>query len=573
MIDSAAQQDFPDLGERYEIDFLLGQGSTGRVYRARDRQLDRTVAIKVLRSDDAGELQRFQREARAQAAIDHEHVCRVFDVGEVAGRAFLAMQVVEGRDIGELAPRLEVEAKAALLEQAARAVHAGHLAGVVHRDLKPGNVMVEERSGGRLDAVVLDFGIAREWAGRAGDDPRDSTGAPAFAAPELLSGEGRANPAVDVYGLGAVLYAVLAEQAPFFGATRSEVVRRAIEENPVPLGLVVPGMPEDLETIAAVAMSKDPARRYPDAGAFADDLGRWLEGEPIRARAAGPLYLVRTWLRTRWLAAAAVTLVLVLVGGALLSTTVKRRQEAKRRTLKAELRNEAVQIDRLLRRARMMPRHDIADAEAVVRRRLETVEDGLVEHGPLAKDQAYYTLGFGHLALREFGVAERWLRAAMDSGRADAEVEAALGVAMAMQLLDRRGPSRSGDRQRIDEAVRHLAVRSPATAERDAFHGALGHFLGGRLDEALDDARSSAVTVPWLFEARQLEGDVLLARADLRRGRGDLEGALEDLAAAAQAYTEGLAVARSDRRLAEAEAECRRRLGELGEVGPALDPR
>ena len=137
MIDIAPDRELPSLGDRYEIEEFLGEGSTGMVYRAADRQLKRMVAIKILRSLEPDEVARFQREARAQVSIDHEHICRVFDVGEVEGRGFLTMQFIDGSTLRELAAELTLEEKVEVLQQAARAVHAAHTGGVVHRDLKP----------------------------------------------------------------------------------------------------------------------------------------------------------------------------------------------------------------------------------------------------------------------------------------------------------------------------------------------------------------------------------------------------------------------------------------------------
>lgn len=559
MNDSEAGGQFPFVGDRYAIDARLGVGATGRVYRARDRQLDRPVAIKILDSGDIGDVERFTWAARAQARIDHEHVGRVFEVGVVDGKAFLAMQLVDGRSLRDLVSGLDLRARVMLLEQAARAVRAAHLAGVVHRDLKPGNIMVEQRPDGNLHAVVLDFGIARDWSRCDDVDAAESTGAPAFAAPELLRGEpDGTEPAVDVYGLGATLYGVLAEQAPFFGANRDEVRRKVIEEDPVPLGLAVPGTPEDLETIVSVAMAKDPARRYPSVGALADDLARWLRGEPIRALASGPVYLAGTWLKTRWAAVTAAAVAVTLVGVGTVSVLRARQQAERRRELIAEYQHEVEEMDRVLRRARMMPAHDLSDAEAEVRRHLAAVEASLLEYGPLARGPAYYALGFGHLMLREFPTAEQWLQAAVDSGFSAPEVESALGISIAMQVLE-DGRS-SADRGRIDDAVRHLAARGPVTAERDTFHRALGLFVSGRLDAALEAARASAAGTPWLYEAYQLEGDVLVARSTERWNTGDTEGAVADLREAGRAYRTGLAVARSDPWLAEAESARQKRL-------------
>ena len=560
--------------DRYSIVELVGEGGMGVVYRAIDRQLERTLAIKFLRSREPAEVARFQREARAQASIDHEHVCRVFEVGEVNGRGYLTMQFVEGETLRNPVNDFDLEEKLEVMEQVARAVQAAHADGVVHRDLKPGNIMVERRHDGRLHAYVLDFGIAHE-SGEPDNEARwMPTGTAAFMAPERIRSSDRGlDHRVDVYGLGATLYAVLAEQAPFYGATRAETKDKVLHEEPLRLGLVVPGMSEDLETIVAVAMAKDPDRRYPSARAFADDLRRWLQGKPIRTRRAGPFYRLRTWMRTRQLAAASLALVLLTAAAATGSALWLRYRENQRQTLVAQHQNEVEQIDRLLRRARMMPLHDTTTAEEAARRRLAAVEASLLEYGPLARGPAYYALGFGHLMLREFEQAEAWLQAAVDSGFVQPEVESALGIAQAMQILaGRKAVNPSENDPLIAEAVRHLERRSPETADRDQFHRALSFFVAGRLDEALDHARESSDRVPWFYEALQLEGDILLARSAVREGGGDLQGAVADLRDAGDTYARALEVARSDAWLYEAEAARLLRLIELTAVGAELSP-
>ena len=562
--------------DRYAVIDFIGEGGMGVVYRAIDRQLHRTVAVKFLRSRDPVEVAQFQREAQSQASIDHEHVCRVFEVGEVDGRGYLAMQFIDGETLRNPSTEFDIEEKLEVMEQVARAVQTAHAGGVIHRDLKPGNVMVERRDDGRLHAYVLDFGIAHDSAGPDEDSPAVPTGTAAYMAPERIHSDGRPlDHRVDVYGLGATLYAVLAEQAPFFGATRAETKQRVLDEEPLRLGLVVPGMSADLETIVAVAMDKDPSRRYPSARAFADDLRRWLEGKPIRTRRAGPVYQLKTWVRTRRLAAASLAAVLAVSGAAAGSALWLRYRENQRQTLATAHQNEIEQIDRVLRRSRMMPLHDTTAAEDVARQRLADVEASLLATGPLARGPAHYALGFGHLMLREFAEAEIWLQAAVGGGYDRPEVESALGVAQAMQILAARrveGITSEESGSRVAGAVRHLTSRGPHTVERNDFHDALALFVAGRLDEALVRAHESSARVPWLYEALQLEGDILVARSEERASGGDIDGAEADLVSAGEVYARALGVARSDAWLYEAEAMRMLRLIELGPIDDPLTP-
>ena len=195
---------FPVSGwERYQCVRFLGEGGMGRVFLARDPRLNRSVALKFVRGDDPGLTQRFLAEARAQARVNHERVCKVYEVGEVQGRVYIAMQFIEGRTLGALAPELSVEQKALLLREASEGVHEAHRVGLIHRDLKPSNIMVERAEDGTLRPYVMDFGLARDWTEGA-----TLTGAvmgtPQYMSPEQARGEvSRLDRRTDVYSLGA----------------------------------------------------------------------------------------------------------------------------------------------------------------------------------------------------------------------------------------------------------------------------------------------------------------------------------------------------------------------------------
>ena len=277
--------------ERFRISAFLGEGAMGRVYLAVDRRLGRPVALKFLRSDDPDQVDRFQREARAQGRIEHDHVCRVYDVGEVEGRPYIAMQFIEGRTLEELALRLTLEHKVQVIEQVAKAAQAAHSHGVIHRDLKPGNIMVDVGEDGAVHAYVLDFGIARDAGGPSMTISGTVVGTPAYMAPEQVQGDpGRIDRRTDVYAIGATLYDLVAGRAPFTGSTRMETLIQVVSDDPVPLRRLDGSVPADLEAIVSRCLEKEPERRYESANALALDLRRFLDGEPVAARTIGPMY-------------------------------------------------------------------------------------------------------------------------------------------------------------------------------------------------------------------------------------------------------------------------------------------
>jgi serine/threonine-protein kinase len=203
--------------DRYELLDLLGKGGMGMVYRARDRRLDRIVAIKFLRVADPDATMRFLREARAQARIEHPHVCRVYEVGEIEGRAYIALQYVDGEPLQVAARKMPLEAKITVLRDVAMALHEAHRLGIVHRDVKPANIMVERTGDDQWVPIVTDFGLAREATVEIGLTASGAVlGTPAYMSPEQARGDIRlVDRRSDVYGLGATLYELLTGGPPF----------------------------------------------------------------------------------------------------------------------------------------------------------------------------------------------------------------------------------------------------------------------------------------------------------------------------------------------------------------------
>jgi hypothetical protein len=307
----------------YEVLGVLGRGGMGVVYKARQAALGRVVALKmILHADHAGpaERQRFRREAEALGRLQQPHIVQVFDVGECQDLPYFSMEYCAG---GSLADQLdgtpwEPRRAAALVRTLAETMQAAHQAQVVHRDLKPANVLLDAEG----QPKITDFGLAKKLDER----PRTQTGAilgtPNYMAPEQAQGKTReVGPAADVYALGAILYELLTGRPPFQAATPLDTVLRVIGEEAVPVRRLQPKTPRDLETVCHKCLQKDSRKRYPSAGALAEDLGRFLAGEPIRARPVGALERGWKWVRRKPLLASLLAAVVFLfVAGVAAST-------------------------------------------------------------------------------------------------------------------------------------------------------------------------------------------------------------------------------------------------------------
>jgi WD40 repeat protein len=292
----------------YELLEELGQGGMGRVYKARQRSLGRVVALKVIRAGAAAtsdDWLRFRTEALAAARLDHPNIVPVYEVGEHAGQPYLAERYVEGGTLSRHLNRFpdDPRAAAALAAALARAVHHAHQRGVLHRDLKPGNVLLEWPAGGAGLPVphIADFGLARLLDQDSGlTRTGDLVGTPSYMAPEQASrGSATITTATDVHGLGAILYALLTGRAPFAGPTVLETLEQVMGHEPVGPRRLNPKVDRDLETICLTCLAKGPRRRYASALALAEDLESWLGHRPIAARPTSTGERLVKWAQRR----------------------------------------------------------------------------------------------------------------------------------------------------------------------------------------------------------------------------------------------------------------------------------
>ena len=350
--DGPPREDDRSFGD-YQLEEMIGRGGMGVVYKARQKSLNRLVALKMIQSwRDASlnTLVRFRLEAEAAAKLDHPNIVPTYHIGEQSGQPFFSMKLIPGASLGKqlkewsllppegdatgTSPRAGREPQvriAVLMAKIARAVHYAHRQGVIHRDLKPSNILIDAAG----EPHLTDFGIAKLLEQDSGlTGTHDVLGTPAYMAPEQANGRS-VNAAVDIYSLGAILYSLLTGRPPFQGETPLETLRKVSEEEPVSPTRINRNADPELASISLKCLEKDPVRRYISALELAEDLDRWTRHEPVRARPAGPVLRLSRWVRRNPVGASLIgTLCLGLVGALVLLEMVDAEKNRKTAALR-----------------------------------------------------------------------------------------------------------------------------------------------------------------------------------------------------------------------------------------------
>ncbi len=348
-LDDALQREFGD----YELVERLGQGGMGVVYRAYQPALDREVAIKLRVAGPWASpefIDRFRGVAQSAARMQHPNIVSIHEVGAHEELNYFSMQLVRGESLAGLLAReqrLAPARAAALVRTVAEAVDYAHRLGVLHLDLKPGNVLLDERG----EPLVADFGLARRLDESLAADSDEVSGTPSYMAPEQATARGRKlTPATDVYGLGAILYELLTGMPPFVGTSPQETLQHVVSGGLVPPRARAPGIPLDLDAICRRCLAKDPAERYATARALADDLSAFLEGRQVSVLPLNLAQRLARWARRQPLQAALASLLIASFVAGFLATSVQwRRAERNATTSSAMLwesrRQEALRLE------------------------------------------------------------------------------------------------------------------------------------------------------------------------------------------------------------------------------------
>ena len=559
--------------ERYQKLRLLGFGGGGMVFEAFDPRLERNVALKFIWAGEKGAEHALQ-EARAQAKVDHPNVVKVFEVDHILGLPYFAMQLVEGPPLSTLRGRLDSREVAALLQQVAQGLDAAHRSGLVHLDIKPGNILVDSTQPDRLHALVSDFGLV---CGASPTGRSSSGGTPPYASPEQMGAlEAESGPLSDVYGLGACLHFLL-------GGTFPELDPSLRWQPLPPLNRVTD---PELAAVVRRATALEPSQRYPSVEAVAQDLERYLNGQPVHARSGHRWrgILGSRWVRYAGLAALFLFAILTVIGG--YRSRVQNRQVL---AFDQQFTQVSRELENRVRFARTSPMHDLRPEFEDVRKRLKELEAQLPTTPKEGQGAIHTALGRGWLALNEAPRALEYLCWAWEHGYRNPGCASALGQAYAQVYREEVGKfgftvgpglakQKSQGFQKFGKpAIELLSSVKVGPGENAKYIAAVVELcknVGGLKDcaEGLRLAQEAQQEAPWFYEAAMVESSALMAQVMGTQGGGS-DQEIEALYIRIEAVLErARRIGRSDERIALMQVglqiERLTRKSERGDVGP-----
>ncbi|EKE87515.1 serine/threonine-protein kinase [Idiomarina xiamenensis] len=556
-------QDNPDRGDtprhsfpysinaRYSCLELLGRGGSGAVYRARDNKLQRDVAIKFINTDQRLARDRFISEARLLAKLEHDRICRVYEVAEEGPALYMVMQYVAGATLNDWRTLLTTRQLVEAIQQVAAGVAAVHQQGVIHRDIKPANIALTTDNQQGVKAVLLDFGIASDIS-NATLGVHAGQGSLFYMAPEQAKLDPQQiTPAADVYSLGATLYFLLSGE-PVLASRRTTVARAELsQDNIIPLQQLCPKLPDDLAQVVMHCLQRDPTKRYQSAQQLADDLQRWLNHQPV-SLIRSPAYRIAKWYRRSPAAGVMITgLSLVLIAALVLFAYYQ--QQVGVRELRLQRFTEQVKnIEAEVRFIRMSPMTYIEDDMRQLSRRAEQFAAQAVNDSDFFAGPAWYAAGRTFYSLGRFNDAYHALQQAWQSDYQNPN--AALYLALTHSELYQQGQQFAASIQNPSERERYLqqlqdehqqpalsllqrmSEGSQSESIPRSYLRAVAAYLNDDLNAA-DSILQQARDIPtWFYEAERLAATLDYQRAIIASNVDDIDNINKFYEAAKEHY-------------------------------------
>jgi len=509
---------------RYQIHRKAGAGGMGTVFEAYDRKLDRKVALKILHHTTEKEKKRALREARAQARVSHPNICKLYEIGVQNEHPYIAMQFIQGGDLNDRVNDLSMEQKIRIVIKVAHALHESHRNGLIHRDVKPSNVLIEEKEDGELVPYITDFGLAHVMDQPGMTQEIIAAGTPFYMSPEQVQGDHTGiDRRSDIYGLGIALYEVLTGKLPYSGKSGVAVLFHIMNNEPEPIRKNMATIPVDLESIVMKCIKKDPGKRYESTKALAEDLQRYLNGDPVSAHKDSLWYRMKRKIlknKIQSMIYGCSFIVLSVFFGLWVHSRWMANEQAR---FAQYFGQQAAELDAKMRFISMLPRQNIVAEKKDLNQAIQTMEKQCRKMNPSGQGPGYFAVGSSYLSLQEYEKARLNLEKAWDLGYHNPEVAYCLG-----QSFKALFEIASDEAKKIeDETIRNEKLKYakntfmkpaihfleiPGTAHA-LYRVALLSELQENSDKALDMARKASENAPWNYEAFLLQGHIYRVRA------------------------------------------------------------
>jgi eukaryotic-like serine/threonine-protein kinase len=537
------------VDEKYVIHSTLGQGASGLVFYATDTVLSRKVAIKFLVHNSPEYLPLLKAEATTQAAIEHKYVCPIYEVNEVNGSIYLVMQYADGALFGKLVKSLSVEQILLLVAKVATGLHAAHQKGVVHRDVKPNNILVVSSDAEGYEPLLIDFGLA--FNSRDVAEGIIKGGTPRFMAPEqakasTLTIDSRA----DIFALGATLYYALVGVVPPL-VVPNEVTNFDDEQGRWQ------ALPLDVKAIIQHCMAFDSDKRYPSARVLSEDIHAVLNGEPISIKGQLSYYLLKKLKKHRWLSLAAALVVLTVIG-AYIKHNYEAVQQGIREQALVAFTDEVKSLEYDAQLTYMSPRHNFEQKKQEWLRVADKIMHESESLGPITQGAAHFAIGRIHYTLQDFNSAIFHLKKAQ-ALHSDPQVGYYLALSLGAEYQHQlrkaqniENPAAKASKiDALDNAFKLPAMALLADTESisplNSYAKALLAFYSGETAKALTLLSSASDLPPWFYQDEVLLGDILLNSVDAQIEAGkNIKALQQDVMTAKQAYLQAAKLAPSD---------------------------
>lgn len=520
----------------------------GRVLKVFDEERQTFIAIKMLLHEDPQWVARMMREAAAQSQLSHPNICPVYDYGERDGQHYIAMQFIDGERLDDACAGMALEALVRIMVDVTDAVSAAHRAGLVHRDLKPGNILVEASAGAGLRPYVLDFGLVRHVGDRTLTATGELLGTPGYMSPEQATGAAGIDRRSDIFSLGVILYELIAGQLPFDGQSPTQVLLDIASGRARPIEKVRPDLPPPLVRIVHQCLENSPSLRYQDAANLKADLVAYLSGQSVSARRVGLWHRFNRRVRQYPLVSALLG-ASVLITLAAVALGVRSELNAQERaTLAAYYSRESEKLESDLRLAWMKPVHDLSETVTAARVKARDLEASIDRLPATAAGFARLAAGKAYLLVSDFDKAIKLLQPLAQGAPPDPAVAELLTTAYGQQLnIAMTKALQLGNSEIRVQAVNRLRDHYLKQVQPlvESSNSGMSAYFAGRDEQAAAQLERQLDGTAWPVDLLLALSDIYLASASENAINANFSQALKDLDAAAARITQAAQIARS----------------------------